>query len=376
MAATTAQRVTIAAYTRHGLTTVEELRHVLAEIESAETPMDLRRLLTRLRGPGWPLAEKLLDVMPRSGTEVYADFYLWYHAADGRRGRDWMASPMASPGDVLELQQSPGDLLVDDDTRRRFEREHATLQNLTHPHIEPCLGYGIVVEDAPYRLTPLREGGTLRRFLDRRGRLGVAEILVVAVQAARGLDAAHDAGLVHRDLDAYGIGLTTSGGLQILDLGRAGDRALVVPPRVSPLTPRAGQDWTAGKKAADEGTRHWRKVDRTRLELWRLPANPPAPEAKYGVVPDARSDVFQLGVLLVQALTGQIRTENGWPSGDPLARYPDLEHGLARLLAACLEEDPTKRPSATEVVAYGEALMEAQGLPRTQGLVVGGTTKL
>lgn len=365
MAATLAQRAVIAGCSRHGLGPVESLRLLLPEVELVQTPADLRRTLARIRGPARTLGEALLDVMPRSGAETYADHHLWFHGGDGRRGRDWIASPVVEPGTeafLVEFQQAPGDLIADEDLLKRFEKEHRVMQDITHPHVMSCVSAGIAPGGAPYRVTPLREGPTLRRVLDRRGILPLDEVVGVAVQVALGLEAIHTVGLAHRDLDAHVVGCTSSGTLQVLDVGRSGDRPLTIPPVVSPLTPRGGLDWA--DQGPSGGTRQWRKFDRTRLELWLLPPNPPVPEVLAGALPDARSDIYHLGVLLTQALLG--------PADAPaqaLDARPDLDHGVVRLFKACLDPDPGKRPSAAEVVVYAESVQEAQRQSMTRGNV-------
>ncbi len=360
MPATLAQRAVIATCGRHGLGPVDALRQVLAELDLVATPMDLRRTLGLMRGAPRQLAETLLEYMPRSGAESYAGYHLWFHAGDNHHGRDWFASivpqPVAEPP-LVELQQLARAVIDDDDLVRRFEKEHRRLAELQHPHVVPCVDHGVVPEAGPYRCIPYRESPTLGRLLERRGTLTVPEVLTVAIQAGMGLDALHDAGLLHRDLDVDGVVVAPSGLVQVLDAGRAGDRPLTVPPSVSPLTPRGIQDWAGQDR--NPGTRRWRKVDRTRLELWLLPPNPMAPEVVAGGMPDRRTDVYRLGALLVLALTG---------SEDPatLERLPALDHGLVRLLRACKDVDPARRPTAAEVVAYGEAVRETLRLPRQQ----------
>jgi eukaryotic-like serine/threonine-protein kinase len=108
-----------------------------------------------------------------------------YRARDSRLGRD------------VAVKVLPASSLADADRLQRFEHEARAAAALNHPNILAL--YDIGRSDAgPYLVTELLEGETLRTMLDR-GAMPIRKAIEHAVQIARGLAAAHDKGIVHRD---------------------------------------------------------------------------------------------------------------------------------------------------------------------------------
>lgn len=102
---------------------------------------------------------------------------------------------------------------------RRFELEAQAAAALNHPNIVSIFHVG-EYEDSPYIVTELLHGETLRERL-RKGPMRLREALDYGVEIARGLGAAHDAGVIHRDLKPENIFVTKDGRLKILDFGLA-----------------------------------------------------------------------------------------------------------------------------------------------------------
>ena len=176
---------------------------------------------------------------------------------------------------VLRSQLSDGTAL------RRFRREAATLQRLRHPHIVGILGYGELVDGRPFIAMEWLEGRDLAAELAARGPLSPQEALEVLEQVGAALRAAHAAGVVHRDLKAQNVMRLPGEGeapfVKLVDFGVA-----------KGLTPES----PGASTLTNTGT-----VLGTPLAM--------APEQIRGQVPDARTDLYALGVLLFQLVTGQ-----------------------------------------------------------------------
>jgi serine/threonine protein kinase len=130
-----------------------------------------------------------------------------YRALDPRLGRE------------VAVKVLPEEVGRDPDRLARFEREARAVAALNHPSILTVHDVG-THEGMPYVVMELLEGETLRELLSRRAPTQ-RQVLSLAVQAARGLEAAHAKGILHRDLKPENLFLTTDGRLKILDFGLA-----------------------------------------------------------------------------------------------------------------------------------------------------------
>src|SRR5262245_60799571 len=199
----------------------------------------------------------------------------------------------------------------------RFEREAKTIASLNHPHICTLHDVGenyLVMEDI--------EGAPLK------GPLPVAEVVRLGAQIAEALDAAHRKGITHRDLKPGNV-LMTKAGVKVIDFGlaKAG----------SPV--RGEQDVTLTKPLTSEG-----------MILGTVPYM--SPEQLHGQEADGRSDIFALGCVLYEMLTGR-RAFEGKSQVSIMAAI--LEHEPApltqpatpawvdRIIRRCLRKDPEKR---------------------------------
>src|SRR5919206_3436896 len=220
---------------------------------------------------------------------------------------------------------------------RRFGAEAQLAASLHHPNVvavydwgEDAASLGTPQPPAPFMVLELLEGGSLRSLLDRGDRLTPAQAAVVGRQVAAGLDYAHARGLVHRDVKPANLLFDEHGGVRMADFGLA--RAL------------AEASWTEPAGAVLGTARY------------------AAPEQVRGLV-DARSDVYSLALVLVEAVTGGVPNACDTSLATLLARVerplevpPELGP-LAPVLERAGRADPGARyPDAR---AFAAALSEA-----------------
>lgn len=227
-----------------------------------------------------------------------------YRAHDRRLGRD------------VAVKLLPAALTSDPDRRQRFELEARAAAALNHPNILAVYDIGDH-DGVPYIVAELLEGRTLRELLDE-GALPARKAVDYAMQAAHGLAAAHAKGIVHRDLKPENLFVTRDGRVKLLDFGLA---KLVDAPGA-----RGGVS-VAATVPADTGAG-------TVLGT----VGYMAPEQVRGEPADARADIFALGAVLFEMLTG---------------RRAFAHHSAVETMAAILREDPLEQPEMARIVSPG-----------------------
>ena len=196
-----------------------------------------------------------------------------YKARDARLDRD------------VAIKVLPTAFAQDPDRLARFEREGKAVAALSHPNILAIFDVGAESGHA-YAVMELLDGESLRERL-AQGPLSVRKATDCAIQIARGLAAAHDKGLVHRDLKPDNIFLLPDGRVKILDFGLARSAAGA----------ERGMDGATGgatvfSPKTDAGT-----VMGTVGYM--------APEQVRGLTVDGRADLFALGTVLYEMLVGR-----------------------------------------------------------------------
>jgi hypothetical protein len=243
------------------------------------------------------------------------------------------------------LQQ---EVMGDEELRPRFEREALTLAALSHPNIVSLTDYG-AVQGRPYLVMELLEGRTLREILDQEGALEVGRALALARQVLLALAYAHELGVVHRDLKPANLlvqALPSHEHLKVLDFG------------LVKLLPGSYLD---------------RGIQLSRVGFtFGTPAYM-SPEHATGAEVDGRSDLYAMGVLLFELLSGQkpfdgelqdiLRAHFTAPvpamaeRNPQLSGRPDLQALVERAMA---KEREQRFASAAEMIA---ALDEARSAP-------------
>jgi serine/threonine-protein kinase len=214
--------------------------------------------------------------------------------------------------------------------RARFQREAELVARISHPNVVQVYGVG---EHAgvPYFAMELVDGESLARTLAKGGPMEPVAALRLAAQIARGLQAAHDHGIVHRDVKPSNVLLTR---------GPTGVLAKIVDFGVA----KGGEAGLTGTGAV-LGT-----------------ADYMSPEQAQGHPLDHRSDLYSLGVTLFRMLAGSLPFSGesaigviykhvNLPAPDLRDARPDLPVEIARLLAKVLEKQAMNRPASAAVLA-------------------------
>jgi serine/threonine-protein kinase len=257
-----------------------------------------------------------------------------YRARDTRLDRD------------VAVKVLPEALARDEAALARFEREAKAVAALSHPNILAIHDFGMsgVIS---YAVTELLEGETLKQ------RISVAPLpprkaVQYGQQIALGLAAAHDRGIVHRDLKPDNLFLTRDGLIKILDFGLAAP--------ASPLSDSGGTHAPTSPGRTDPGT-----VLGT--------AGYMSPEQVRGKAVDHRSDLFSVGLVLYEMLTGRraFRAETAVETmmavlrddPPPLASTGrDLPPGLEEIVTHCLEKSPEERFQSARDLAFALHVLE------------------
>lgn len=215
--------------------------------------------------------------------------------------------------------------LADDEAfLRRFRAEAQVAAALNHPNVLAVHDWG---QDGstPYLVSEFLAGGSLRSMLDGAGPLTASQVLVVGLEASRGLAYAHRRGLVHRDIKPANLLFDDEARLRIADFGLA--RAL------------AEAAWTEPMGAVLGTARY------------------ASPEQARGQSLDGRSDVYSLALVLVEAATGTVPFSTDTTIGTLMARVdaplpiPDGLGLLGEVLAAAGSPEPSDRPDADALSA-------------------------
>jgi beta-lactam-binding protein with PASTA domain/tRNA A-37 threonylcarbamoyl transferase component Bud32 len=220
-------------------------------------------------------------------------------------------------------------LADDEGFLRRFRAEAQAAAALSHPNVMAVFDSG-QADDGPFLVLEYLGGGSLRGILDRGFLLTPAQALLVGLEAARGLDYAHRRGFVHRDIKPANLLFDDDARLRIADFGLA--RAL------------AEAAWTEPQGAVVGTARY------------------ASPEQARGEAVDGRADVYALGLVLIEAVTGRVPFAADTTIGTLMARIdtPVPVPGELAALVPALEwaglPHPADRPDAAQLV---DAFMRA-----------------
>jgi eukaryotic-like serine/threonine-protein kinase len=270
----------------------------------------------KMMAPGTQLAHyKIISLIGAGGMgEVYL--------AEDTRLRRKVALKMIAP-----------ELTLDERELRRFEQEAQAASALNHPNILTIYEFGHA-NGMRYIASEFIEGATLRQKI-LAGKLELQAAIDIAIQIASALAAAHDSGIVHRDIKPENVIVRTDGIVKVLDFGIAklGER-------------RAGQAVHRNASAVTSSISEPGMVLGTARYM--------SPEQARGIEVDSRSDIFTLGSVIYELVTGRAAFE-GATSSDVIAEIlkseppppvefaPNLPYEVERIIAKALRKDRETR---------------------------------
>ena len=200
----------------------------------------------------------------------------------------------------------------------KFKMEAQAAARLSHPNIVNV--YDVVDEgDLHYIVMELVEGITLKSYIAKKGMLGTREAIGIALQMAQGIEAAHESGIVHRDIKPQNIIISMDGKVKVTDFGIA----------------RAASSQTMSATAV--GSVHYI-----------------SPEQARGGYCDTRSDIYSFGVTLYEMMTGKVPFEGDntvtvalahleEPMERPSAVNPSVPVSLEKIILKCTQKKPEYR---------------------------------
>jgi serine/threonine protein kinase len=271
------------------------------------------------------------NILERLGGGALGDVY---RARDTRVGR------------TIALMLAPPDLVADPGRRQQFLRDANAARTLNHPNI--AMLFDVVEQSGRcYLAYEFAAGPSLRQEMSGRA-MPIRRAIELAAQIADALAEGHARGFVHGDLRPETVVVTPKGSTKILNFGMA--------------------SWTAGGSARVKASRSPKTLDADEAQV----AGYLSPEQALGGSIDARSDVFSLGIVILEMLTGTnpfraatpeqtvlniIQTQPPAPSSKAGEVVPELDALISRMLAKEIDARPSSAAAlAAEFRSLGAAL--------------------
>ena len=200
----------------------------------------------------------------------------------------------------------------------KFQKEAQAAAKLSHPNVVNVYDVG---EDRGlyYIVMELIEGITLKKYIARKGKLSVKEATSIAIQVSLGLEAAHNVGIIHRDVKPQNIIISTDGKVKLSDFGIA--------------------------KAINSNTITANVMGSVHYS---------SPEQVRGGFSDAKSDIYSLGITMYEMVTGRVPFDGDTTVAiaikhlqeeivPPSIYTPDLPYSLEQIILKCTQKDPSRR---------------------------------
>ncbi len=220
------------------------------------------------------------------------------------------------------------ELSSDEEFRNRFHAESQAVAMLSNPNIMSVYDVS-TTDDADYIVMELIDGITLKQYMEKKGTLNWKETLHFSMQIAKALEHAHGRGIVHRDIKPHNIMVLKNGSIKVTDFG---------------IARLMSQSNTLTKEAL--GSVHYISPE----------------QAKGGRV-DNRSDLYSLGVVMYEMMTGRAPFDGESPvavaiqhinggATMPSVLNPNIPGGLEQIIMKCMETDPARRYDSATALLY------------------------
>jgi serine/threonine protein kinase/Tol biopolymer transport system component len=267
----------------------------------------------------------------------------------GGMGEVWLARDLKLDRPVA-IKLLPAQLTNDQDRVARFRLEARAASALNHPNVCTIHALGTTADSRLFIAMEYVEGATLRQRVDG-GRLAVTEALDIAAQIAAGLGAAHAAGIIHRDIKPENIVIRSDGLVKVVDFGLAKlDQAMTAVRDGNTQTHVHSQAFVAGTIAYM------------------------SPEQVTGQTLDARTDIFSLGAVLYEMVSGQPPFGRGVAAlihdgilnrtpAPPGTLNPQVSPRLEDVILKSLEKDRTLRYQTVLELRTDLIRLERQAAP-------------
>lgn len=286
------------------------------------------------------------------GTEIAGQFRIVSRIGSGGMGAVYKAEqPEMNRHVAIKILHSK--YVSRPDLVARFRREARAMSHLSHPNTARVFLYGQLDDGACYIVMEFMEGLNVAQLVRAEGPMDVARAVSIMIQVCGALDEAHRAGIIHRDLKPENVFITSQGGIvdfpKVLDFGLA---------KVSEREMRPGS-LILTQEGMVFGTPEFM-----------------SPEQAQGKPLDGRSDIYSLGVILFEMLTGALPFDAKHPmdfislhiTAEPLKladRQPNRTYpvGLQEVVRKALGKKPDDRFSSTAEFALAlKSVMQGQGL--------------
>ena len=258
-----------------------------------------------------------------AATRRLGDFELERKIGQGGMGEVWLARQVSLDRPVA-VKVLPRALATQENFIERFQREAKAAASLVHPSVIQIYAYGID-EGTPYFAMEYVEGEDLQQRIRRERFLEWDEVAAILVSVAAALEVAHEKGLIHRDIKPSNIMIDKKGIVKVMDFGLA----------------KATSGGPEAKNLTNAG-------------LIMGTPNYLSPEQGRGDSLDGRSDLYSLGIVLYELITGQLPFKADSPAGlifkhvyepppPPADLRPDVPPFLVDITLKLLEKDPDDR---------------------------------
>ena len=242
---------------------------------------------------------------------------------------------------------------ADEDFLRRFRAEGEAVAMLSHPNIVQVFDVS-ASEDANYIVMELIDGISLKQYMEVKGILNWKETLHFATQIAKGLEHAHSRGIVHRDIKPHNVMVLKNGSVKVMDFG---------------IAQVMNKSNTLTKEAL--GSVHYI-----------------SPEQAKGSFTDSRSDIYSLGVVMFEMMTGRPPYDGDSPvavaiqhinggAPRPTSLNPNIPAGMEQIIMKAMALEPKDRySSATELLNDLEEFRKNPALTFDYHVPIGDATKI